>query len=209
MFLTINDEKTFEVVQEIIRDTRACISTKTIIYDKQVDAEGNTTHLSISLDALNFYEVPNDMDFYQTYTKKDYVFVMIKDNEDEFYRIDVAQLTNNITVIYNDKILSFATPPVIENDRTLVPMRFLFEQMGAEVSWDGTTRTAVVEKESDEISFSIDNTTAIVNNVEKSMDVPARLINEKTMIPLRFLSEELGYQVEWDESTKTVTISEE
>ena len=208
MNLTLNNGNTYKVAKEIARDTRSGSSTKAVIYDKQVDSEGNTTHLSISLDGLNFYDVPNDMDFYRTYTKKDYVFVTIQDNKDELYRIDVAQLTNNITVIYDDKILSFATPPVIENDRTLVPMRFLFEQMGAEVSWDGATRTAVVEKASDEISFSIDNTTARVNNVEKTMDVPARLVNEKTMIPLRFLSEELGYHVEWDEATKTVYISE-
>ena len=208
MSLSISDERTFEVAKEINRNEHATDSQKTIFYSRNQDSEGNTTHLSISLDALNFYDVPNDMDFYRIYTKKDYVFVTIQDNKDELYRIDVAQLTNNINVIYNDKILSFATPPMIENDRTLVPMRFLFEQMGAEVSWDGATRTAVVDKANDEISFSIDNTTAKVNNVEKPMDVPARLVNEKTMIPLRFLSEELGYHVEWDEATKTVYISE-
>ena len=96
----------------------------------------------------------------------------------------------------------------LENDFTLVPMRFLFEQMGAEVYWEETSQTATVKKNDDTISFSIDQVSADVNNTEKIMDVPARLINGKTMIPLRFLSEELGYKVEWESETRTVIISD-
>ena len=178
-----------------------------VLQVRNYDSYNNVIEHKITVDGLNFYDVPLDM--FNFFTTKNYIYANTEfgHGKTEMYRIDVAQLMNNITVIYDDKILSFATPPVIENDRTLVPMRFLFEQMGAEVSWDGATRTAVVEKASDEVSFSIDNTTARVNNVEKTMDVPARLVNEKTMIPLRFLSEELGYHVEWDEATKTVYIS--
>ena len=62
------------------------------------------------------------------------------------------------------------------------------------------------KKYDDIISFSIDDTSANVNNTVKTMDVPARLINDKTMIPLRFLSEELGYKVEWDNKTRTAII---
>ena len=65
-----------------------------------------------------------------------------------------------------------------------------------------------MEKQNEVVAFSINNTVATVNSIAKTMDVPARLINDKTMIPLRFLSEELGYNVEWDENTKTVTITE-
>lgn len=53
---------------------------------------------------------------------------------------------------------------------------------------------------------SIDNTTATVNGAEATMDVPARLVNDKTMVPLRFLSENLGYTVTWDEETNTASI---
>ena len=87
-------------------------------------------------------------------------------------------------------------------------MRFLFEQMGAEVEWEEETQTAVVTKDEDIISFSIDNNNANVNGNIKTMDVPARLINDKTMIPVRFLSEELGCTVEWDEETNTVIITD-
>lgn len=79
--------------------------------------------------------------------------------------------------------------------------------MGAEVEWDEKTQTATVTKDDDVISFTIDSKEAKVNDTVKTMDVPARLISNKTMIPLRFLSEELGYTVEWDEDSKTATVS--
>ena len=119
-----------------------------------------------------------------------------------------------------ENILGFSTPPVMENDRMLVPMRFLFEQLGAEVEWDETTNTATAVlapsteqqiqtfgiAEEKTVSFSIDNPTATVNGTAAAMDVPARLMNDKTMVPLRFLSENLGYTVTWDEATKTATV---
>ena len=80
----------------------------------------------------------------------------------------------------------------------LVPMRFLFEQMGAEVAWDNDTQTATVMQNNDNISFQINNATATVNDVPKTMNVPAKLVNDKTMVPIRFLSENLGYTVDWD-----------
>ena len=110
-------------------------------------------------------------------------------------------------VCVNDNIFGFETPPVTESDRTLVPMRFLFEQLGAEVTWDEATETATAVKNGTTISFSIDNTTATVNGAATTMDVPARLVGDKTMVPLRFLSEEMGYTVEWDEETRMATIT--
>jgi hypothetical protein len=111
-------------------------------------------------------------------------------------------------VEFNGEILGFDTPPVIEDGRTLVPMRFLFEKMGETVDWEQTTQTATVNaQDGGIISFSIDDNTARVNNATQTMDVPARLINSKTMVPLRFLSETLGYTVDWDEETNTAVVS--
>ena len=104
----------------------------------------------------------------------------------------------------NDKILGFDQPPVTENDRTLVPMRFLMEQMGATAipaSADGGQDRSV--------TFGIDNTTATVNGSAATMDVPARLINDKTLVPLRFLSENLGFNVQWDEAIRTAIVTTE
>ena len=107
-----------------------------------------------------------------------------------------------------------------EADRTLVPMRFLFEKLGADVTWDEATQTATATIEPDlddqfqtfgtaqakSVSVSIDNTTAVVNGQARAMDVPARMVNDRTLVPLRFLSENLGYTVTWDEATNTAIV---
>ena len=174
---------------------------------------GARTRVRLTLDGIYHVELPiiKDYSAYYNWNKKfmwctgEYVYVDI--NDDVYYKISL-DLWDNPTVVYNGKVLGFKNSIITENDRTLIPMRFLFEQMGAEVSWDETTNTATVSKASDVVSFSIDNLTATVNAQPKTMDVPARLINDKTYIPLRFLSEELGYTVEWDEEANTVIITE-
>ena len=120
---------------------------------------------------------------------------------------ELERMKNPTYVKVNNEILGFEELPVTESDRTLVPMRFLFEQLGADVTWDEATETATAKKANTTINFSIDNTTATVNGAETVMDVPARLVGDKTMVPLRFLSEEMGYNVEWDEETRMATIT--
>jgi hypothetical protein len=105
------------------------------------------------------------------------------------------------------KILGFEQCPIVEEDRTLVPMRFLFEQMGAEVDWDAATQTATAEQDNQVVAFGIGARTATVNEVPADMDVAPQLVNGKTMVPLRFLSENLGYDVAWDAETRVVTIA--
>ena len=116
-------------------------------------------------------------------------------------------------VLLNDKILGFSQPPVMESDRILVPMRFLFEQMGATVDWNNDTQSAIATigeaGQEKKVEFSIDNTTALVNGKPETTDVPARLINDQTFVPLRFLSENLGYNVEWDDDARTAVITTE
>ena len=79
--------------------------------------------------------------------------------------------------------------------------------MGSEVNWDEETNTAAVTQNDQTITFQMDNTVATVNGEEKEMDVPARMINDRIMIPLRFLSENLGYQVDWDDENYLVSIT--
>lgn len=109
-------------------------------------------------------------------------------------------------VVMENNILGFETPPVIEDGSTLVPMRFLFEQMGADVEWNQETQTATATLDNTAVTFAIDDTNAEVNNTPATMDVPARLINDKTMVPLRFLSEEMGFDVNWDADSRTAII---
>lgn len=132
------------------------------------------------------------------------VYYLKLSSQDVFKYMD--KLKYPIYVKYNNKLLGFKTPPVIEDGSTLVPMRFLFEQMGADVDWNGATRTATATLGDTAVTFSIDNTQATVNKAPAKMAVPARLIDDKTMVPLRFLSEELGFKVTWDADTRTAII---
>ena len=160
----------------------------------------------ISLDGLSMFQIPNDINMSDIWNDDEYIYIGIIRDETQCYRIPIESMSDCIKIKYNNKFLSFSANPTTEEGRTLVPMRFLFEQMGARVDWDNLTQTATVNKNDDIISFSIDNSDAVVNGVNKTMEVPARIIDGKTMIPLRFLSEELGYTVLWDDETNTVTI---
>ena len=164
---------------------------------------------SLSLDGFTRIEVSHNIGDYAKIRNDDkYLYVTDNVLHSKCHRIPLSAFESKIKVMYDDKYLAFYTQPVIENDRTLIPLRFLFEQMGAVVSWEQTTKTATVTAENgDKIVFSIDNKSAKVNNTEKTMDVPARLINSKTMVPLRFLSEELGYKVDWEQASNTAVIS--
>ena len=109
-------------------------------------------------------------------------------------------------VYYNGELIEFDVAPIMEKDRTLIPLRGLFEKMGAVVEWNSQNQTATVSKDDIVISVKIDHYGVIVNGSCKYMDVPARLIENRIMIPLRFLSEELGYTVIWNEYDDSITI---
>ena len=78
--------------------------------------------------------------------------------------------------------------------------------MGAEVDWNDETQTATVTQNNTAIAFAINEADADINGQTVTMDVPAQLINGKTMVPVRFLSENLGYTVEWDDENRIITI---
>lgn len=115
--------------------------------------------------------------------------------------------TYEISVILNGNKLNFTQSPVIENGTTLVPMRAIFEAMGATVDWNNDTKTVTSVKENTTISLTLNNNSAKVNDKEISLAVPAKLINGNTMVPLRFVSESLGAEVKWDGESRTITIN--
>lgn len=105
----------------------------------------------------------------------------------------------DITVYINDSQLLFDTNPVLEDGRTLVPLRVIFESLGASVTWIDETRTAVAKKGDIEIQISIDNTQMLKNGEVVVLDVPARMVNDRTMVPARAVSEGMGAKVDWDD----------
>lgn len=113
---------------------------------------------------------------------------------------------DDIKVILNGAPLSFTQSPVIENGTTLVPMRAIFEAMGASVDWNADTKTVTSVKGNTTISLTLYSSTAKVNEEKITLAVPGKLINGSTMMPLRFVSESLGAEVKWDGTNKTITI---
>lgn len=97
-------------------------------------------------------------------------------------------------------------PPVIVDGRTLVPVRALFESLGATVDWDETTQTVTATKEDTVISMQIGSTAASVNGATQVLDVPAQTIEGRTMVPARFAAESLDARVLWDNNTQSAYI---
>ena len=113
-----------------------------------------------------------------------------------------------IRVMLDGEYLEFDVPPQMTNSRVLVPVRFIFEALGAEVSWDYTTNTVTAETVGgDIIALVLDSTTLTINGVEREMDVPAKLVNNRTLAPVRFIAEALGRTVDWDGYNWTVIIA--
>lgn len=98
-------------------------------------------------------------------------------------------------------------PPTVIDGRTLVPVRAIFEALGAEVEWDDATNTAKAIKGAKTVTVQIGSTTAYVDGAAKTLDVPAQTIDDRTMVPARFVSEAFGADVKWDGATETVTIT--
>ena len=118
---------------------------------------------------------------------------------------------NEPTVYLNGEKMTFEVNPFIDNDRTLVPMRAIFEAVGANVNWDAEERTVhAIRRKGDEVSFvslQIDEQTAFVNSAAHTLDVPAMIVSDRTFVPLRFVIESLGEKVEWDSKNYAVMIT--
>ena len=97
-------------------------------------------------------------------------------------------LSVNAVELYVDtELVQTDVPPQLVGGRTLVPMRAIFEYLGAEVTWDNDTRTATGTLDGTVVIIQIDNTTAYVNGVPYTLDVPAQIIGNRTMVPARFV----------------------
>ena len=115
-------------------------------------------------------------------------------------------LPADIMVTVNKKILTFDQPPVIVSDRTLVPLRAIFEALGATVDWENETRTVTARRGNDTISLVVDTNIINKNGTAIEIDVPAQIIGDRTMVPVRAISESLGASVDWNGNSRTVII---
>ncbi|TCT15431.1 CubicO group peptidase (beta-lactamase class C family) [Natranaerovirga pectinivora] len=116
--------------------------------------------------------------------------------------------TTEINISIDGKTVLFPDekPFINADSRVLTPVRFVAEALGGEVKWLEDTSTVVLTIGSTEIRFNIGESIATVNDVEISFDTSAQIINRRTYVPVRFISEVLGNEVEWEPSTDTVLI---
>ncbi len=113
---------------------------------------------------------------------------------------------DKISVIVNSVQLESDVEPFIENGRTLVPMRAIFEALKADVLWDASTETATATKEGIEVKITKNQTVAYLNSNPITLDVPASIYSGRFMVPVRFISESFGEEVSWDGVKRTVYI---
>lgn len=111
-----------------------------------------------------------------------------------------------IKVALDGEYLRFDQPPVNIDGRVLVPMRVIFEAMGADVQWDGSKQKVAAVLGNKKIELFIGDTSAYLNGAKHTLDVPARIINGRTMVPVRFVSESLEAAVNWEQGSKSVVI---
>ena len=140
------------------------------------------------------------------------------DNLSVFYAFKGSQaqsysLNNNLEFVpianveINGERVKSDIPAVIKNNRVLIPMRAIFEKFGAEVDWNGETRTVTAAAGDKIIVMQIGEEEIGVNGEIKEIDVAPQMLMNRTIVPARAVSESLGAAVKWDEARQTVVIN--
>ena len=127
-------------------------------------------------------------------------------------RYDGQEHTYNkpaITLHINDKKIEMPImPPVQIDGRTLVPTREVFEPMGASVEWKAAEKKVFVNHGATLMILEVDSQNVWIDGETTQLDVPPKIINGKLMLPLRFIGETLGYEVEWQQETSNINIKQ-
>ena len=122
----------------------------------------------------------------------------------------------DVNAIVNGETVTNDVAPKIVNDRTMLPIRFVAENLGAKVYWDEYLQRVSIKSRKTDISVEIGKKTAEVTEKiavynqkteDVELDSPAFVENDRTYLPLRFVAEKLGADVQWDDATQTITIT--
>ncbi|MDR1159795.1 MAG: copper amine oxidase N-terminal domain-containing protein [Syntrophomonadaceae bacterium] len=148
-------------------------------------------------------------------TDEGYAFITVRDDSDETYigyfkipdRFSEQKTTRPVTVYLDGVELFFDSEPMMVNERTMVPMRKIFETLGLAVDWDDSTRTVAVSGGGKTLRLTIGNRTAYVDGVGIRLDAAPFIQDDITFVPLRFVSENSGAVVAWDDTLRRVIIT--
>lgn len=184
---------------------------KTIIIDGSIPEGGHAWNL-VKLDDVWYHvdatndDINKDMFLLKTdsYMKK-YEY---KWTASEFpAAVTAFEKPFKITINVDGRAVSFDVAPYINSEnRTMVPVRFVSETLGATVGWNNAAQMVTVENEPDVIKMIINDDRVLVNGEPYTMDTAATIKNNRTMVPLRFISEYLGAEVKWDEVNHIINI---
>ncbi len=128
---------------------------------------------------------------------------------------EIEKEYDNATAILVEKIVSqtlrfkFDTPPIIYENRALIPVRAVTESLEANVAWYPKDQMVSIQKESIHIILLIDNKKVTVNEKEIEIDVPAKIFKNRTYVPLRFIAEEFDLDVQYSDETGVITLNKE
>ena len=112
-----------------------------------------------------------------------------------------------IALVIDGRAVTTDVPPLLRDGRTLVPIRVISEYLGARVTWDPAARRVdVVAPGGRTVALRVGSKDAQVNGAPVTLDVPAQIVNGRTMVPLRFIGEALGAEVTWDEPGRVVRV---
>ena len=120
----------------------------------------------------------------------------------------VTALADPIEIYMGGEALELDVSPIIVEGRTMLPVRAVFENIGAKVSWDGDTRTVTATKGDTTVQLTIDSTEMLINGTPHTLDVPAMIKESRTLVPLRACAEAFGLDVSWYEKYRAVRIKQ-
>lgn len=148
-----------------------------------------------------FIMLINSITVYASYTNKTVSMKLYYNNKSYDYKAERV-----ILEIDGQELDGLSIPPIILNGYTLVPAREVFEKIGANVEWVSDIGQVYIKYNNNLVIIELDSQNAYVNGKKVKMDTEAKIINNKTMIPFRFVSEAFGFDVSWDNSTRTINI---
>ncbi len=116
--------------------------------------------------------------------------------------------SDEITLVINGKTVDSDVNPMIINGRTMVPVRILFDTFGADVLWNESLRQVIISTAASVIVLTIGSKTAYIDGVGRTVDVPPTIVDGRTLVPIRFISDVLHYDVVWNGTTRTVYVTD-
>lgn len=138
-----------------------------------------------------------------------------KDNGNIFYETDrrivvgeaLGSLQKDIKLVINSELLECEDLPVIENNRVLLPMRIIFESLGAKVIWNDKSKLAVILENGNKIEVNMNENRSEINGQIIELDTQIKIINGRIMVPISFIKQTVSTNVEWDSKYNTVFIN--